>query len=107
MEHEIKLTGMPRRHRPRRQPLSLQAQKEAEIKKMLEHDIIEPANGPYASGVVLVCKPDGSVRTCIDYRDCNALIIKDSYPLPNVDDCFDHLEGAKWLCTADFSAVYY
>nr|GEY47664.1 reverse transcriptase domain-containing protein [Tanacetum cinerariifolium] len=34
---------------------------------------------------------DGSFRTCIDYRELNKLTIKNRYPLPKIDDMFDHL----------------
>ena len=37
------------------------------LDSMLENDIIEPANGPWASPIVLVTKKDGSTRFCVDF----------------------------------------
>ena len=34
---------------------------------MEELDVVEPVAGPWASPVVQISKPDGSVRFCVDY----------------------------------------
>ncbi|XP_064122405.1 uncharacterized protein LOC135226621 [Macrobrachium nipponense] len=39
-----------------------------EIKYMLEHDLIQPSVSPWSSPIVLVKKPDGKFRMCVDYR---------------------------------------
>ena len=43
---------------------------------------------------MLVLKRDRSLRYCIDYRKLNAVTKKDSYPLPNMQDCLESLDGA-------------
>ena len=48
-------------------------------------NVIEPSNSPWASSIVLVKKPDGSERFCIDYRKLNELTVKDSFPMPVVE----------------------
>ena len=49
-----------------------------------------------ASNIVIVKKKDGSVRFCVDYRQLNERTMKDSHPLPRIDDCLDCLSGATW-----------
>lgn len=43
-----------------------------EIDKMLEEDVIEPSRSDYASNMLLVKKPDGSFRPCVDFRRLNS-----------------------------------
>ena len=53
-----------------------------EIKRLLDMGIIEPSQSPYVSPVILIKKPSGSFRLCIDYRKVNAKTIGEQYPLP-------------------------
>ena len=59
------------------------------IEYMLHNDIIEPNSSEWSSPCVLVPKPDGSYRFCIDFRRLNAVAVTDSYYLPRIDDCID------------------
>lgn len=52
------------------------------IQELLHNGLIVPTSSPNAAPVLLVKKPDGSYRLCIDYRKLNAITIKDHYPLP-------------------------
>ena len=62
---------------------------------------------PWASNVVPVRKADNSLRFCVDYRKLNLLSVKDSYPLPRTDTCFDALGGAKFFSTLDLQSAYW
>ncbi len=72
-----------------------------EVDRMLKMKVIEPAQSEWASPVVLVPKADGSRRFCVDYRRLNKLTIRDSYPLPRMDECIDSLGEARYLTTLD------
>jgi hypothetical protein len=39
----------------------------------------------------MVPKSGGSTRFCIDSRRLNAITVRDSYPLPRIDECIDSL----------------
>ena len=60
---------------------------------MLENDIIEPSDSPRSAPIVLVRKKDSTYRFAIDYSGLIAVIVNDSYPLPNIKNIFKHLHG--------------
>jgi Reverse transcriptase (RNA-dependent DNA polymerase) len=74
---------------------------------MLKAQVIEPATSEWASPIVLVAKPDGSTRFYVDYRKLNAITVRDSYPLPRMDECIDSLGGAKSFTTLDCNSGYW
>lgn len=78
-----------------------------QVSKMSKVDVVEPSKAEWASPVVIVPKPDGSSRFCIDYRRLNKRTVKDSYPLPRMDDCVDSLEEAGIFSTLDCNAGYW
>ena len=55
------------------------------IKTNLANDFIRPSKSPGGAPILFVCKPDGSLRLCINYQDLNNLTIKNQYPLPLID----------------------
>jgi hypothetical protein len=64
-----------------------------EIDRMLAQQVIEPATFEWASPIVLVPKPDGALRFCVDYRRLNMIPVPDTYPLPRMDECIDFARG--------------
>ena len=78
-----------------------------EIDSLLEKQFIEPARSPWAARLVLVPKPDGSTRVCVDYRKLNAATIADAYPTPRVDHVVERLSGNCYFTTLDCEKGYY
>ena len=99
--------AQPTKQAPRRPPLHLKEKAEEEVEKMLAKGIIEPSSSPWSSPVVLVKKKDGTVRFCVDYRKLNGVTVKDSYPLPRIEDCLNALSGSQWFCTLDLASGYW
>ena len=92
---------------PRRLPISQRDIAGIEIDKMLRDDIIEPSSSPWSAPIVLVKKRDQSTRFCVDYRRLNSATLKDSYPLPRIDDLLDALSGSKFFCTLDLAQGFF
>ena len=105
--HRIDTHGSPVFQHPYRAgPSARQAEKE-EVDRMLKLGVIEPSTAEWASPVVLIPKPDGSTRFCVDYRKLNALTARDVYPLPRMDECLDSLGEAEFFSTLDANSGFW
>jgi len=78
-----------------------------EMKKMLEANIIRPSRSPWSAPVIIIPKKDGTKRLCIDYRRLNAITITESWPLPNILDILDRLNGSTWFSALDLKSGYW
>ncbi len=88
----------------------LRAGVEAEIKSMLEDDLIEPVPGPtpWISPIVPVTKRNGTdeIRICTDARYANKAIKRERHVTPTVDDIVVKLNGAKFIHKMDLKKGY-
>ena len=97
----------PIKQRPYRVPYKLQEECRRQVKNMVDHGVIRPSISPWIAPVVLVKKKDGSVRFCVDYRKLNAVTVKDTYPLPRIDEMLDKLGKSKFFSTIDLASGYW
>ena len=79
----------------------------AEVETMLGMGVIERANSPYNSPIVLVKKKDGTIRFCVDFRKLNQKVIFDAEPMPDVEYLFSKLAKAKYLSKLDLAKGYW
>lgn len=95
--------GVIVRSRPYRLPKHERKIVKAEIQAMLELGVIEESSSDWCCPIVLVCKPDGSIRFCVDYRKVNDVSKFDAYPMPRVDELLDRLGTARFFTTLDLT----
>ena len=74
---------------------------------MLQEGVIRESCSPWASPITLQLKKSAETRFCVDYRKLNAVTTKDSYSIPNIQDVFDSLGGAKYFTTLDLKSGYW
>ena len=74
---------------------------------MLEAGAIIPSNSPWCNAVVLVCKKDGGLHFCIDFRKMNAKTKKDSYLLLCIQETLNSLVGARVFSTLDLKSGFW
>lgn len=89
-------------------PYGLRGAVEQEIKRLCELNIIYPVrHSVWASPIVIVNKPDGSIRMCVDCKvTINKFLRTDHYPLPRIDDILANLQNAKYFCVLDLREAY-
>ena len=108
-DHKIILESpLPNGYSPlyRQSTSELQTLKEY-IVDNLDRGFIEPAGQvPFASPVLFVKKPDGSLRLCIDYRKLNSLTRKDAYPIPRIDELLARVAKAKVFTKLDIRQAF-
>ena len=106
LDHFVKLKGYPKRQRRNR----LSPPEFEELKKqcidLFEQGRIRISSSPYAAPIILVRKPDGSMRMCIDYRGINEFTVRDAYPLPRIDELLEQLRTAKVISHLDLQQGY-
>ena len=108
IKHTINTANNPPVKLPlRRTPHTLKKAIKDQVDEMLVNNIIRESTSPYAAPVVMVPKKEGELRFCIDYRRLNQTTIKDSYPLPRIDDTIDALHGAQYFSTLDLFSGYW
>jgi len=97
----------PIRIRPRpHSPVELKGIKEF-LDKYLAAGVIQASQSPWSAPLVLVKKPTGEWRICVDYRALNNITTKDAYPLPRIDDSYLQLQGAKYFTSLDLQNGYW
>ena len=77
------------------------------IDELLAKGYIHRSFSPWAFPLLLVDKKDGSKRICVDYRELNAVTIKNKHPLPRIEDLFDLLRGARVFSKIDLRSGYF
>jgi hypothetical protein len=109
VDHRIELTpGSGPVSRPiYRLSLSEMEELKRQLDDLLEHKFIQPSISPYGAPVLFVKKKEGDLRMCVDYRALNKQTVRDTYPLPRIDELTDQLLGAKVFSKIDLRSGYH
>jgi len=107
--HRIEVTpgARPRRAQPYRASRASRNIIAKEVQRQRDLRVIEPSGAEWAFPLVLVPKPDGTMRSCVDYRQLNEVTVRDVYLIPRMDDCLDFLGDAKVFSTLECNSGYW
>ena len=98
LKHSIPTTTDKPVYLPHRQiPVQLQQEVRKCSESGLKQGIIRPSKSPYASQVVIVCKKTGEIRVCVDFHKLNAISIRDSFPLPRIEEVLQAVQATIWF----------
>ena len=110
VEHRIELTDTrPIRQRQYRMSPEMQKEMARQVEDMLKADIIEESTSPWCNPVLLVKKPDGSMRFVADMRRLNAVTKPMYWPLPVMEDIIDKIGSVNplWYSLLDLRQGYH
>ena len=108
VKHHIKTNGSPIYTKPWRQPIHLEGKIEETIKNLYDNGIIRKCNSPWNTPMICVWKKDKQeVRVCLDFRKLNLITERQAFPMPNVEDILDRLNGASYFSAIDLGNAYY
>jgi len=93
----------PIAHKMRPTPFGLREKIEQKLEELVSHCIIEPVEWPtpWVRPVVIVPKPSGDIRLCVDMRGANQAIVRERHPIPTVDDVLYQLNGSTVFSKLD------
>lgn len=99
----------PVAQRLRRLPFATLEKVDEKLKELLAKDIIERVSEPsrWVSPMVIVIKDNGDIRLCIDMRQVNKAIIRETHPLPTIEDIRWKLNGAVYFSRLDIKDAFY
>ena len=93
----------------RRVPYHLRDEFTNKLKKLVALDIIEKVSGPstWVSPVVVVPKPTGDIRLCVDMRQAIMAVKRERYPIPTIDEVLQDLNQSKFFSKLDLNSAYH
>ena len=107
LKHSIPTTTNKPVYLPHRQiPIQLQSEVCKCRDAWLKAGIIRPSKSPYASQVVIVRKKTGEIRLCVDFCKLNAISIRDSFPLPQIEEALQAVQAVVWFSSFDLAQGY-
>ena len=78
-----------------------------EVTNLIEVDLIHKVYYlEWLTNVVLINKANRKWKMCIDYTDLNRAYLKDSYPLPSIDQLMDATSGFRLMSFMDAFSGY-
>ncbi|UYV68534.1 K02A2.6-like [Cordylochernes scorpioides] len=94
---------------PRRVPIPLMKELQMELERMTSNGVIEKVEGSseWCSPMVLVAKPSGKLRICVDLSILNKNILREIHPIPVVEHTIAQLKGAKVFTKLDANSGFW
>lgn len=104
----LKQGAEPVSHKVRNIPFNCRDLVEQELQRLEDNGVIEPVeSAEWLAPLVVVRKPNGKVRLCIDLRELNKKIIVDKFSLPKINEMIARTKGIKWFSTIDLTSAYH
>lgn len=93
----------------RRVPHALKDRLKETLRSYEEKDVIEKVTAPTAwcNNLVIVEKPDKSLRLCLDPKELNNNILRENYPIASPEDIYNSLSGKEVFTVLDLKDGFF
>ena len=94
---------------PRRVALPLMPKVKEELQRMETLGVISKVDIPtdWCAGMVVVPKPHGRIRICVDLTKLNANVLRETYPLPKIDNLLAQISESKFFTKLDCNSGFW
>ena len=95
-------------HPPRKLAIALREKLDQELQRMVKMGIITPVHEPtdWVNSLVVVEKPNGKLRICLDPKDLNKAIKRHHVHLPTTEEILASMSNARLFTKLDASNAY-
>ena len=106
---DIDAQATPVQHQPRKMAVAIRDRVKQKLTEMEARGIIAQMSEPseWISSMVVVKKPSGDLRICIDPKDLNSALQRARYPLPTIDDVLPKLTKARVFSVCDAKEAFW
>lgn len=100
---KLKVNAIPVVQTQRKVPLALHNRLKAALDDLEQKNIISKVNYPtdWVNSLMIVEKPNGSLRLCLDPKPLNKYICREHYLIPKCDNILSRLVGKKMFTVID------
>lgn len=101
--------AVPVTQAPRKIPAMLRSKLKDELDRMVKDQVIVKVEEPteWVHNPVIVEKPNGKLRVCLDPRELNKCLKREQYQLPTWEEIASRLHGAKYFSVLDANQGYW
>lgn len=78
-----------------------------EVANLLKQGIIRPSKSPWNSPAVIVPKPNGKIRLCVNYQALNRATTTDPFPIPNMEAIISKASRCSYISTLDLTKGFH
>ncbi len=76
------------------------------LDKHLQNEFIIFSKSTCAASILFIKKKTNDLRLCVNYRELNAIIVKNRYSLSFINETFDRIVDVKYFIKLDIIATY-
>ena len=94
---------------PRRVALPLMPKVKEELQRMEKLGVISKGDIPtdWCAGMVVVPKPDGRIRICVDLTKLSESVLRETYPLSKIDNLLAQISESKFFTKLDCNSGFW